>query len=90
MLLEIDVANAGSAFLPTLGTKMPDPMSESGRGVALIEAMMDSVEFQGVEREHTGADAQVPSSKNKQRCPVIACDGVNNTARTSGVRLGGA
>ena len=45
--LEVDVVNPGSGFLPGHGSKMPDPMSESGRGLALIEAMMDTVEFIG-------------------------------------------
>jgi len=49
-VLEIEVSNDGSAKLPTMGNKMPDPLSEHGRGMVLIEAMMDSVEF----RSHNG------------------------------------
>lgn len=45
--LEIDVTNQGNGFHPPLGAKMPDAelLSESGRGMALMELMMDSVEY---------------------------------------------
>jgi serine/threonine-protein kinase RsbW len=45
--LEIDVANAGPGFEPPVSTKMPDAefLTESGRGLALIELIMDSVEY---------------------------------------------
>ena len=45
--LEIDVFNEGNGFHPTLGAKMPNAelLSEHGRGMALMEMMMDSVEY---------------------------------------------
>jgi serine/threonine-protein kinase RsbW len=43
--LEIVVVNEGVGPMPHAGSKMPDPLAESGRGMALIEAMMDSVQF---------------------------------------------
>jgi len=46
--LEIDVMNQGNGFHPQPGhATMPEPraMSEHGRGLALIEMMMDSVQY---------------------------------------------
>lgn len=45
--LEIDVANDGqAAFRPREEPgRMPDALSESGRGMALMEMLMDSVEY---------------------------------------------
>jgi len=46
--LEIDVMNEGNGFHPQPGhATMPEPkaMSEHGRGLALIEMMMDSVQY---------------------------------------------
>lgn len=42
--LQIDITNDGNGYVPVWGGKMPEPMAESGRGMALIEAMMDSVD----------------------------------------------
>ncbi len=46
-VLEIDVTNQGNGFHPPIAAKMPDAelLSESGRGMALMELMMDSVEY---------------------------------------------
>lgn len=48
--LEIDVCNEGNGFHPTPGAKMPtaELLSEHGRGMALMEMMMDSVEYLSV------------------------------------------
>ena len=49
-MLEIDVTNQGNGFHPAPGKVMPDAelLSESGRGMALMEMMMDSVEYLSV------------------------------------------
>jgi serine/threonine-protein kinase RsbW len=45
--LEIDVTNEGNDFHPAAHANMPtaELLSERGRGLALIELMMDSVEY---------------------------------------------
>ncbi len=45
--LEVEITNRGDGFLPGPIAKMPDPetLSEHGRGMALMEMMMDSVEY---------------------------------------------
>ena len=45
--LEIDVTNHGNGFHPNVPAEMPAPeaLEEHGRGLALMEMMMDSVEF---------------------------------------------
>ena len=49
-MLEIDVTNQGNGFHPVLGKAMPEAelLAESGRGMALMEMMMDSVEYLSV------------------------------------------
>lgn len=49
-ILEIDVTNQGNGFHRPVSVKMPDAelLSESGRGMALMELMMDSVEYLSV------------------------------------------
>ncbi len=46
--LEIDVTNRGNGFHPVLGGAMPDADAEHGRGIALMEMLMDSVEYLSV------------------------------------------
>lgn len=46
--LEIDVTNEGNGFHPMPGAAampMPETLSEHGRGLALMESVMDSVEY---------------------------------------------
>ncbi len=45
--LEIDVANGGNGFHPTAPAGMPraETLAEHGRGLALMEMMMDAVEY---------------------------------------------
>ena len=45
--LEIDVTNQGNGFHPPVSAAMPDgaDLAEHGRGMALMEMMMDSVEY---------------------------------------------
>lgn len=44
--LEIDVENDGNGYHPTsAGHSMPGPFAEHGRGVPLMEMLMDSVEY---------------------------------------------
>ena len=43
--LEIDVTNEGNGFHPDLGQAMPDVLAEHGRGMVLMEMLMDSVEY---------------------------------------------
>lgn len=54
-IIEIDVINEDSSFYPAPeGTRMPPPesLTESGRGLALIDLMMDSVEHLSIEGNH--------------------------------------
>jgi len=46
--LEIEVSNHGNGFHPTMGGAMPDAYAEHGRGIALMEMLMDSVEYLSV------------------------------------------
>ena len=64
--LEIDVSNEGNGFHPTPGAKMPtaELLSEHGRGMALMEMMMDSVEYFSV-----NGNTVVRMRKNR---PVLA------------------
>lgn len=45
--LDIKITNQGENFLPVPSAKMPEPdaLSEHGRGMALMELMMDQVEY---------------------------------------------
>ena len=45
--LEIDVTNCGNGFHPKAENRMPpaESLAEHGRGMALIEMLMDSVEY---------------------------------------------
>jgi serine/threonine-protein kinase RsbW len=45
--LEIEVTNHGNGWHPQNGVAMPDPLgfAESGRGMPLMEMLMDSVEY---------------------------------------------
>lgn len=45
--LEIDVTNQGNGFYPPAPAQMPEgtALAESGRGMALMEMLMDSVEY---------------------------------------------
>jgi serine/threonine-protein kinase RsbW len=43
--LEIEVANEGKGFEPAAAMPTAELLTESGRGLALIEMMMDSVEY---------------------------------------------
>ena len=43
--LEIDVSNNGNGFHPPLDAAMPDAFAEHGRGMPLMELLMDSVEY---------------------------------------------
>jgi anti-sigma regulatory factor (Ser/Thr protein kinase) len=43
--LIIEVSNSGSCFIPERPAAMPDVFAENGRGLALMEYLMDDVEF---------------------------------------------
>ena len=53
--LEIEVTNQGNGFHPGAGTPMPraEDLSEHGRGMPLMELMMDSVEYLSVDGNTT-------------------------------------
>ena len=43
--LVIDICNTGGGFLPDGPAVMPDAFAEHGRGLALMECLMDEVEY---------------------------------------------
>lgn len=43
--LEIEVVNRGNGFHPLARAEMPEALAERGRGRALMEILMDSVEY---------------------------------------------
>lgn len=43
--IEIEIASMGAPFQPSVPASMPAATSESGRGRALMEGMMDTVEY---------------------------------------------
>ena len=50
--LIIEVSNEGNGFAPDGPASMPDALAEHGRGLALMENLMDEVEFLP-EKDHT-------------------------------------
>ena len=49
--LVVEVANSGEAFVPEGSAAMPDVDAEHGRGRALMETLMDSVEYEKTGRQ---------------------------------------
>ena len=60
--LIVEVANNGGAFVPEGSASMPDADAEHGRGRALMQTLMDSVEY-----EETGRQTLVRLKKRLPR-----------------------
>jgi serine/threonine-protein kinase RsbW len=68
--LEIDVANEGDGFCPSATMPVAEALSESGRGLALIEMMMDSVEY----LQQEGNTVVRMRKQHRPRLPKIVTD----------------